>query len=340
MEIHSLLNRILDGDSLDAAEATFLMEKAMSGELGEIRLSAFLSALRAKGETSEEIGAFAKVMRENAIPLHAPFPVIDTCGTGGDHSSLFNISTLSALVLAARGYKVAKHGNRAVSSHMGSADILEALGYPLHETPQESLERLNKTGFTFLFAPSYHPAMKHAAHVRKELKVRTVFNLLGPLSNPTKAEIHVLGVFQEKLLDTMAKAIQFLGVKNALVVHSREGYDEISPLSKTSYAEIENQNITHGEIDPSLFGLSIQNVRDIQAFTADEGLAIAQGVLSGSHLAAIETVALNAAASEYLYEKHSGNNPGDLASFMKNRIPEIVSFIQSKKLKELTDAWK
>lgn len=341
MDFAGLLNKITEKEDLNEDEARSLMQQAMSGDLGDIRLAALLAALRTKGETATEIAAFAAVMRENASPITVDNnSLIDTCGTGGDNSSLFNISTLSALVLSSRGLPVAKHGNRAVSSHMGSADILEQLGYPLTESPEQSAARLKEDSFVFLFAPSYHPAMKHAANVRKTLGVRTVFNILGPLANPAKAKVHLLGVFRKNLLAPMAGALQKLGTTNALVVHSEEGFDEISPLAPTSYVEVENDKITEGTFDPAPLKLEIKNLAEIQATSIERGLELARGVLGGTNRSTVEAVALNAVASQYLWEKHSGKNTQNLQEYMESNVPEMLEFILSGKAGQTVGRWK
>ena len=226
--VRELLNRIIEGGSLDSEEAEDLMRRMMDDELTPIQLSAFLVALRAKGETPDEVVGFARTMRARARHIETDGALADTCGTGGDGRGTFNISTAAALIVAACGQPVAKHGNRAASGRCGSADVLEAVGVDVALPPEGVARCIQEAGIGFLFAPAFHPAMKFAAIPRRELGVRTVFNLLGPLTNPARPRFQLLGVSSAGLVDLMAESLLKLGVESALVVHSHDGIDEIS----------------------------------------------------------------------------------------------------------------
>ncbi|HEX8917602.1 MAG TPA: anthranilate phosphoribosyltransferase, partial [Chloroflexota bacterium] len=233
-----MLSRVIAGDSLSTEEAAALMGQMMDEELTPIQLAGFLVALRAKGETSDEIVGFARTMRARARPIEIREPVADTCGTGGDGQGTFNISTAAALILAACGQPVAKHGNRAASGRCGSADVLEALNVDVSLPPAGVARCIREAGIGFLFAPAFHPATKFAAIPRRELGVRTVFNLLGPLTNPAVPRYQLLGVSSDDLLDLMAGSLLQLGVECALVVHSADGLDEISVAGPTHVREV------------------------------------------------------------------------------------------------------
>lgn len=325
-----LLEKILQHQNLSLPEAEWLMEATMSGDLTPAQVAAWLAAMRSKGETSEEISSFARIMRKKAVEVKGlAGPLVDTCGTGGDKSNLINVSTLSALVLASMGIPVAKHGNRSVSSASGSADILEKLGYPLGESSTETVGRVQQKNFGFLFAPNFHPAMKYAGPVRKELGVRTVFNILGPLSNPASAEIHLLGVFQPELMRLMAECLEKLGVKTAMVVHSIEGLDEISPVNTTRYVLLHKGEFSEGEILPETLDLSVQSLSQIQAATAEECLERAKGVIEGIDRPAIEAVALNATAGHYLWDLHHGKTTLDPATYLAEHLKGVIHHVES-----------
>src|SRR5213083_1838490 len=233
------LARLLDGHDLSREEAHEVMGSIMSGEATPAQIAGFLIALRAKGETADEIAGCAEAMREHALPVRPQRDdLVDTAGTGGDGASTINISTAAALVAAAAGAAVAKHGNRAVSSACGSADVLEALGFSLEQEPDRIARSIDELGFGFLFAPSHHPAMRHAAPVRKELATRTVFNVLGPLTNPAGARAQVVGVYSAELVRTIADVLATLGARRAYVVHGAGGIDELSPVGPNLIAEV------------------------------------------------------------------------------------------------------
>ncbi len=332
MNFTQTLEKILNGEDLSAPEARELMHETMSGLLSPVQIAAWLSAIRTKGETAVEIAAFVEGMRDKALHLPTNLSaIVDTCGTGGDRAHLMNISTLAALTLASLGVPVAKHGNRAVSSSSGSADLLEKLGYNLAETPEQSAIRLEKTKFCFMFAPTYHPAMKHAGPVRKELGVRTVFNILGPLANPAKVSIQLLGVFDRNRLATMTEALRNLGVRQALVVHG-SGLDEIHPVQPTEYYELSVQEIRSGIIEPAKLPMPMVNLDELRVSDAAEALAKARGVIDGSFPGGIAAVALNATAALYLFEKDRQKTSEQLMPFIEKNLPRIIEHLQRGKV--------
>ncbi|RME89932.1 MAG: anthranilate phosphoribosyltransferase [Candidatus Hydrogenedentota bacterium] len=331
MEYKEIVEKLISGEVLNEQEATWIMSQTMEGSLTPSQIAGWLTALRSRKdpESAEEVAAFAKVMRQNAVSLQEaakranvqlPDNLTDTCGTGGDKSNLMNISTLSAIVLASQGIPVAKHGNKSVSSACGSADILESLGYPLMETPEQTAQRIVDKKFGFMFAPQYHPAMKYAGPVRRELGIRTVFNILGPLSNPAAAKFHVLGVFSKDLMSLMAEALKKLGVVRAFVVHSEEGLDEISPVKKTYYLEIKKGEIKEGVFDPNPLQLEIRDLNEIRASNKEEALEKAKATLSGEFLPGIEAVALNTLAALYLHDESTK----DLQSYIEENFSDLV----------------
>jgi len=331
MSYNLLLEEILARQNLTDEKITWLISETMHGRLTPAQIGAWLMALRMKGETPAEIAACARLMREIATPIHrAELPplFIDTCGTGGDRSHLINISTLVGLTLAAQGIPVAKHGNRAVSSSSGSADVLEALGYPLEEKPELITARLKKNNFAFFFAPLYHPAMKHAGPVRKELGVRTVFNVLGPLANPAAAPLQLIGVYAQALLMPVAETLKLLGLKAALVVHSEDGLDEISPIARTHYALLFNGAITTGIFTPP----AQQHVPHLDVLRADskeKSLAVFKDVIAGKNAAGAYMTALNAAFGKKLFEAVEGGTALGNPAPTPDEIVEQFDLIQS-----------
>src|SRR3954447_6292422 len=249
--IQEALQQVLDGRSLDRAQARAVMEEIMRGEATPAQIGGFLVALRAKGETADEIAGCAEAMRAHALPVRPQREdLVDTAGTGGDGAHTINISTAAALVAAAAGAAVAKHGNRAVSSACGSADVLEALGFTLEQEPERISRSIDELGFGFLFAPAHHPAMRHAAAVRKELATRTVFNVLGPLTNPAGARAQVVGVYSPELVRTIAQVLARLGARRAYVVHGAGGIDELSPVGPNLVCEVVDGDIRERTLDP------------------------------------------------------------------------------------------
>ena len=295
------LQKLLDGDSLGEAEAEQVMGCIMAGAAAEAQIGALLVLLRQRGETAAEIVGFARAMRAAAVRI-APPPgvVLDTCGTGGDGAGTFNISTLAALVAAAAGLTVAKHGNRSASGRCGSADLLEALGLRLDLPPRAVEDSLGKTGFAFLFAPAHHPAMRHAAGPRRALGVRTVFNLLGPLTNPAGATHQLVGLYDGALAPTLAAVLHRLGGKRALVVHGHDGLDEISPTGPTAVVEQRGATSERHTWQPEDFGLPRHPLAALQAETLAEHVSLAQAVLAGQAGPCLDATVLNAGATLYL----------------------------------------
>jgi anthranilate phosphoribosyltransferase len=252
--IKESINLLAGGKNLSENEMVGSMRDIMEGQATDAQIASFLTALRIKGETVEEITGAAKVMREKVTRIHAPEITVDTCGTGGDMSHTFNISSTAALVVAACGVPVAKHGNRSVSSSCGSADVLEALGIKIDLEPKKVERCLKTSGFGFMFAPLFHPAMKYAIGPRREMGIRTIFNILGPLTNPAGAERQVLGVFHDKLTELLARVLANLGVKHAFIVHGEDGLDEITNTEKTKISELKDGEIDTYFLDPESLG--------------------------------------------------------------------------------------
>jgi anthranilate phosphoribosyltransferase len=278
--IRSALRSLARGDDLDEARATEAMAAVMEGDLSPALIAGFLMGLRSKGETVDEIVGCARAIRARS----APFPgtragLVDTCGTGGDGSGTFNISTAAAFVAAGAGAAVAKHGNRAVSSDTGSADVLEALGVEVGMDGREASAALDAAGITFLFAPVYHAAMRHAAPVRRELAVRTIFNLLGPLCNPAGADAQVVGVFDATLVRPVAEALARLGARRAMVVHGAGGLDELSVTGPSIIAEWDGEVIRDRELDPEALGLPQRRMEELRGGLAADNAAILEAVL-------------------------------------------------------------
>ena len=300
------LNQVLSRQDLSHAQMLAVMQQVMAGELTPVQISALLIALRMKGETVDEIAAAATVMRElsTKVQVRDTQHLVDTCGTGGDGIQTFNVSTVSAFIAAAAGAKVAKHGGRSVSSTCGSADVLEALGVNVNQTPAQVAASVSEIGIGFMFAPNHHSAMKHAAPVRRELGVRTIFNLLGPLTNPANAKCQVMGVFDQALTGKLAHVLQKLGSEHVLVVHGSDGMDEISFTGDTYVAELKNGQVTEYTVNPSQFGLGVHQLKDIQIQNAEESKAMILDVLSGNayckNTAARDIVLLNAGAAIYV----------------------------------------
>lgn len=278
------------------------MRQVMGGELTPAQISALLVALRIKGETVDEIAAAATVMRElsSKVTIQETAHLIDTCGTGGDGIQTFNVSTVSAFVAAAAGAKVAKHGGRSVSSTCGSADVLETLGVNVNQTPEQVANCVNQIGVGFMFAPNHHSAMKHSAPVRRELGVRTMFNLLGPLTNPANAKRQVMGVFSAALTDKLARVLQQLGSEHVMVVCGADGMDEISFAGDTFVAELKNGQVHEYTLNPTQFGLGLHDVASIKVADAQASKAMILDVLAGKAGGARDIVLLNAGAAIYV----------------------------------------
>jgi anthranilate phosphoribosyltransferase len=309
--LHRLANH---GQSLARAEARDVMAEVLTGKCTDAQIAALLIALRMKGETVEEIVGFAEAIRAAAAPLPidradalavsgtgrdalAEESLVDTSGTGGDASGTFNISTATALVTAGAGVRVAKHGNRSISSKCGSADVVEALGVNIQLPPERAVECLRKVGICFLYAPNLHPAMKQVQGVRRELKMRTMFNLLGPLTNPARASGQVVGVYSLDLVEKLAEALSMLGLRRALVVHGLDGLDEITITGPTRIAEARDGTVRSYEMAPEDFGMKRATLQDIAGGDASENAAIIRSVLSGEKSPRRDVVVLNAAAA-------------------------------------------
>jgi anthranilate phosphoribosyltransferase len=307
--IKNAISKVVLQQDLVETEMIEVMNQIMGGEATQAQVGAFITALRMKGETIEEITGAARVMRDHATPIRVGKAldidreeinldretILDTCGTGGSGTKSFNISTTVAFVVSACGVKVAKHGNRSISSACGSADVLEALGVNLNVTPEQVESCINEVGVGFLFAPALHGAMKHAIGPRREIGIRTIFNILGPLTNPAGADRQVLGVYDEKLVEVLAKVLVKLGCQRGFVVHGQDGMDEITLTGPTRVAEINEGQVTLSTIEPEDFGLRRCLLSDLQGGDAEENAAIVRDVLAGAEGPKRDVVLLNAA---------------------------------------------
>jgi anthranilate phosphoribosyltransferase len=333
MDIQQALKVVVDKQDLTQQQMTSVMQHIMTGEATPAQIAGFLVALQMKGETVTEIAAAASVMRSLATPVDiTAATLVDTCGTGGDGASTFNVSTASAFVVAAAGGQVAKHGNRSISSSSGSADVLEAAGVNLDITPEKVKHCIENIGVGFMFAQKHHGAMKHAIAPRKEMGIKTIFNLLGPLTNPAKAKHQVLGVFDKKWVEPMANVLKALGSKHVLVVHANDGLDEISIGASTFVAELKNDDIQCYEIEPEQFGLSRVPVESLAINNAHESLAVINAVFEGQTGPARNIVVLNAGAAIYA---------ADIATSLEAGIKQAQTVIDSgmakQKLQDLVD---
>ncbi|GBD11515.1 Anthranilate phosphoribosyltransferase [bacterium HR23] len=299
--MRAFLEQLLAHRPLSQAQASQAMAMIMEGQATPAQIAGFLVALRMKGETPEEVAGMAQAMRAKALRVDVPFPLLDTCGTGGDRSGTFNISTASALVCSAVGVKVAKHGNRAVSSASGSADLLEACGVRIDLGPQGVAHCIREVGIGFCFAPVFHPAMKFAGPVRRELGVRTVFNILGPLTNPAGAQFQVLGVADPSLGEMMAQVLRLLGVRRAWVVHGEDGLDEITLCAPTRVWEVDASGVRTFSIVPEEVGLPRARPEDLKGGTAKENAQRLRSLLQGERGPLRDAVLLNASAGLVVY---------------------------------------
>jgi anthranilate phosphoribosyltransferase len=295
--IKEAINLLVGGIGLSESEMAECMTEIMEGRATDSQIGSFLTALRIKGETVEEITGAARIMRDKAAKIRAPEGVLDTCGTGGDMSHTFNISTVTALVVAAAGVPVAKHGNRAVSSRSGSADVLEALGVKIDLSPEKVEKCLFETGFGFLFAPIFHPAMKYAIGPRREMGIRTVFNILGPLTNPADAKRQILGVFSDRLTEPLAKVMGNLGAEDALVVHGEDGLDEITISDGTRASRFVNGKVENVYFSPEDFGIERGKMEDLLGGDKEKNAGIAAGILNGEKGRKRDVVLINSAAA-------------------------------------------
>ena len=308
--IKEAIAKAVDRINLTETEMTAAFSEIFAGEATNAQIAALVTAMRMKGETIEEITACARVMRSHALPLNAEGDLLEIVGTGGDCAKTFNISTTSAFIIAAGGIRVAKHGNRCVSSRSGAADVLEALGADISIEPEQARRQLDGCGMVFLFSQKYHSAMRFAGPVRKEIGIRTVFNILGPLTNPAQANMEVMGVYDKKLVEPLAHVLSNLGVKRGLVVKGA-GLDEFSLTGINTVAEIDNGRITVSELDPQSLGLEPCTREDIMGGDADTNAAIPRAILNGEERGAKRsTVLLNAAAGLYVGGRAAGLQEG------------------------------
>ncbi len=301
---------LIEKKDLTAEEALAVMDEIMSGQASSVQIAAFLAALGTKGETIEEVTACAQGMRKHALTMEHDMELMDIVGTGGDGAKTFNISTTSALVLAAGGVKVAKHGNRAASSKSGAADVLEALGVNVALEPDQCLELLKEVGICFFFAQKYHSSMKYVGPVRKELGVRTVFNILGPLTNPAAASLQLLGVFSEELVRPLAQVLSNLGVKRGMVVYGQDKLDEFSLSAPTTVCEFKDGDFIYYEIKPEDLGLTRCKKEDLVGGTPEENAQITLDILNGVRGPKRDAVLLNAGAGLYIGGKAASLRDG------------------------------
>ena len=330
MDIRQAINTVINCQDLDHDSMQEIMRSIMTGQCSDAQVAGFLVALRMKGESVEEISAAAGVMRGLCSRVEAnPEHLVDTCGTGGDGASTFNISTTSAFVAAAGGARVAKHGNRSVSSNCGSADLLEAAGVRLELSPEQVAECINTVGIGFMFAPLHHSAMKYAIGPRRELGTRTLFNLLGPLTNPAAAPNQVLGVFDRCWLTPMVEVLQRLGSRHVLAVHSEDGLDEISIAARTHITELKDGHINSYSIEPEDLGFKSGSLQSIAVASIGESLALMQSVLDDTPGAARDIVCLNAGAALYA---------ADVCADLKSGVQLAGDVITHGKAREKLDA--
>ncbi len=298
--IINAIGKLVDFINLSENEMSGVMDEIMSGKATAPQIGAFLTALRMKGETIEEITAAVRVMRKKATPINVSFEnggvLLDTCGTGGDKKGTFNISTVSAFVIAGAGVKVAKHGNRSVSSKCGSADLIQALGINVDVSVKKVEECIEKAGFGFLYAPLFHSAMKFAASARNEIRIRTIFNMLGPLTNPALAGAQLLGVYHPELTEIFSMVLKNLGCKHALIVYGSDGLDEITITGKTKITELTGMEVKTYDIHPEDFGMKVGSFTDLQGGEIKENVHIALEILNGKKGTKRDVVLLNSAA--------------------------------------------
>ncbi len=337
MNIQQALSEVIAGRDLSEQDMASVMSVIMSGEATDAQIGGFLVALRMKGETIDEVVGAARVMRKLSTKVQVDGEnLVDTCGTGGDRANLFNVSTASAFVVAAAGGKVAKHGNRSVSSSTGSADVLEAAGVNLSIPPDRVARAVETLGVGFMFAPAHHGAMKYAIGPRKELAQRTVFNVLGPLTNPAGVKRQVIGVFSEALCRPLAEVLGRLGSEHVIVVHSAEGLDEFSIAGPNYVAELKNGIVSEYGISPSDLGLEVSSLDGLSVRTAEESLALIKGALTGeaggSAHKASQIIAMNAGAAIYV-----AGLAGTFSEGVKMAEDAIASGLASEKIKELVE---
>jgi anthranilate phosphoribosyltransferase len=329
--IQQALAAVIEGRDLSQAHAREVMNGIMQGTATPAQIGAFLVALRVKGETADEIAGCAEAMRAHMLAVQPQRDdLVDTAGTGGDGAHTLNISTAAALVAAAAGAGVAKHGNRAVSSASGSADVLEALGFELELPPARIARSIDELGFGFLYAPAHHPAMKHAAHVRRELATRTVFNVLGPLTNPAGARAQVVGVYSPELVRTIAEVLSRLGARRAFVVHGAGGIDELSPAGPNLVCEVVDGSVREREVDPLELGIQRCDPGELRGGSPDENAAAIRSILSGAEGPRRDAILLNAAGAIA-----AAGHARDLADGLGNATEAVDSGAAGERLEEL-----
>ncbi len=328
--IKDAINLLIQGKHLSEEDMAASMRDIMEGQATDAQIASFLTALRIKGETVKEITGAAKIMREKVTRIKAPEYTVDTCGTGGDMSNTFNISTTAALVVAACGVPVAKHGNRSVSSSCGSADVLEALGIKIDLDPPKVERCLESTGFGFMFAPLFHPAMKYAIGPRREMGIRTVFNILGPLTNPAGAERQILGVFSDSLIVPLAKVLANLGIKHAFIVHGEDGLDEITNTDKTKISELKEGVIDSYSLNPEELGFEKAKKESLIGGNAGDNARITIDILKGEKGPKRDIVTMNAAAAIV-----AGDKATSLKEAAETALEAIDSGAAFEKLEEI-----
>jgi len=328
--IKAAINLLVSNINLSEVEMAECMSEIMEGKATDAQIGAFLAALRIKGETVEEITGAARIMREKATTIKAPDGVLDTCGTGGDMSHTFNISTTTALVVAGAGIPVAKHGNRSVSSQSGSADVLEALGVKMDLPPEKVEKCLFDTGFGFLFAPLFHPAMRYAIGPRREMGIRTIFNILGPITNPAGAKRQILGVFANGLTDILAMVLGNLGAVDAMVVHGEDGLDEVSISGRTRVSRFKDGKIENFYIRPEDFGIMRSKIENIRGGSREANAAITLSILSGEEGPRRDIVLINSAVAIVIAGK-----TGDFKTAFDIATDAVDSGMALKKLEEV-----
>lgn len=303
MDQNLIINKILEMKNLNIEESMFIFNKIMSGELDDIKITSILVGLKLKGETKEEIIGAARVMRQKSLKINSPQNTVDTCGTGGDMKDTLNISTSAAIVAASAGIKIAKHGNRSVSSKCGSADMLEDMGFKITSDTNELENSLTNQNFCFLYAQNHHSAMKNVINVRKNLGTRTIFNLLGPLTNPANAKIQLLGVYSKELVSMHCNCLKELGSERALVVHGLDGLDEISLSDKTLINELKDNKINEFVFDPKDYGYDYIKIEEIKGGNPDFNSYAFLDMINGNNEPYQNIVAINAGAAIYLSGK-------------------------------------
>ncbi len=329
--IKEAIAKVVEGLNLSMIETEGVMREIMGGEATPVQIASFITALRIKGETAEEIAGCARIMQQHALQVNPKrIDVVDTCGTGGDASGTFNISTTVAFVAAGAGLGVAKHGNRSVSSQCGSADLMEALGVKIDLQPTQVAQCVDEVGIGFCFAPSFHPAMKYATPVRREIGLRTVFNVLGPLANPARAKRQLIGVYNESLTETLADVLRALKSERAFVVHGADGLDELSTTGTNRVSELRDGQVISYKLDPQELGLAKASLKDLLGGTVEENAEITREILNGEGGPKRDIVLLNAAVVLV-----AGGKANDFAKGMKLAAESIDSGKALRKIDDL-----